>query len=406
MPRRTTPRLPAYRHHVASGQAVVTLTDALSKRRRDVYLGAFGSPESRAEYERVIADWLAGGKVVEASAKRTREQFTADRPDPRTMTVADLTRAYWRHLRSRHPGKLTGHLFHTRLALRLVRSLAGALPAREFGPRMLRKAQAIMVAHGLKRSTINARAQFIKAAYKWAVAEQLVAVDVWQALQTVPGLRRGEQGAKEGARVQPVPPAIVDATRPHLSPQVAALVDLMLLTGARAGELVGLRMADLNTTGRVWTANPTAHKGAWRDKTRTIYIGPKAQAIIQRFMTGRAVDAPLFSPREAEQWRRRQGAHCHRRPNQKPNPPKTDRKLGDAFTTTTLRKSIEYACRKTGVETWTPHQLRHSAATNIRREFGLEAAAVILGHSSAALTDSVYAERDRTQAENVLMKIG
>jgi integrase len=31
---------------------------------------------------------------------------------------------------------------------------------------------------------------------------------------------------------------------------------------------------------------------------------------------------------------------------------------------------------------WPPHQLRHNAGTNIRREFGVEAARVILGHCS------------------------
>jgi len=45
-------RVPIYWWHKASGQAVVTLDG------RDYYLGAFGSPESRAEYERVTGEWL------------------------------------------------------------------------------------------------------------------------------------------------------------------------------------------------------------------------------------------------------------------------------------------------------------------------------------------------------------
>ena len=39
------------------------------------------------------------------------------------------------------------------------------------------------------------------------------------------------------------------------------------------------------------------------------------------------------------------------------------------------------------VERWHPHRLRHSAATRIRREHGLEAARVILGHSSAVTSE-------------------
>jgi hypothetical protein len=40
---------PSYRHHKPSGQAVVTLDG------RDFHLGRPGSPESRAEYDRLIA---------------------------------------------------------------------------------------------------------------------------------------------------------------------------------------------------------------------------------------------------------------------------------------------------------------------------------------------------------------
>ena len=55
---------------------------------------------------------------------------------------------------------------------------------------------------------------------------------------------------------------------------------------------------------------------------------------------------------------------------------------------------------------WFPHQLRHSAATLIRRKFGLEAARIALGHSSALVTDAVYAERDMDKVVEVMKKIG
>jgi len=54
---------------------------------------------------------------------------------------------------------------------------------------------------------------------------------------------------------------------------------------------------------------------------------------------------------------------------------------------------------------WHPNQLRHSAATAIRKQFGLEAAQVILGHSRADVTQ-VYAERDSARAIEVVRKIG
>ncbi len=53
--------VPSYRLHGQSGQAVVTLSDGLGN-RRDVLLGKYGTPESRAEYVRVLAEWEAAGR--------------------------------------------------------------------------------------------------------------------------------------------------------------------------------------------------------------------------------------------------------------------------------------------------------------------------------------------------------
>ena len=54
---------------------------------------------------------------------------------------------------------------------------------------------------------------------------------------------------------------------------------------------------------------------------------------------------------------------------------------------------------------WHPHQLRHNAATELRKEFGLESARIILGHRSAAITE-VYAELDQEKAISAMLKYG
>lgn len=51
-------RPPKYRQHKPSGQAVVTLCG------HDHYLGKWQSTESKAEYDRLIAEWLANGRHV------------------------------------------------------------------------------------------------------------------------------------------------------------------------------------------------------------------------------------------------------------------------------------------------------------------------------------------------------
>jgi integrase len=50
---------------------------------------------------------------------------------------------------------------------------------------------------------------------------------------------------------------------------------------------------------------------------------------------------------------------------------------------------------------WHLHQLRHNAATRLRKDFGLEAAQVILGHRTLAVTE-IYAEKNVAAAMRIM----
>jgi integrase len=54
---------------------------------------------------------------------------------------------------------------------------------------------------------------------------------------------------------------------------------------------------------------------------------------------------------------------------------------------------------------WHPHQLRHNAATRLRREYGIEAARVILGHHSLEVTE-IYDEKDVAKAKQIMSEVG
>jgi len=54
---------------------------------------------------------------------------------------------------------------------------------------------------------------------------------------------------------------------------------------------------------------------------------------------------------------------------------------------------------------WHPHQLRHNAATRLRKHYGLEAAQVILGHSTMDTTE-MYAEQDAETAMKIMAEVG
>jgi integrase len=79
--------------------------------------------------------------------------------------------------------------------------------------------------------------------------------------------------------------------------------------------------------------------------------------------------------------------------------------LGDQYTTRTYAHAIGYGCKRAGVTHWPPNQLRHSAATWLRKEFGLDAARVILGHRTTTVTE-VYAEVDQQKALAIMERVG
>jgi hypothetical protein len=65
MPRTSPDFVPAYRKHKSTGQAVVTIDG------KDRYLGTHGTAASKAEYRRIVAEWMAGGQSLPDGTKRT-----------------------------------------------------------------------------------------------------------------------------------------------------------------------------------------------------------------------------------------------------------------------------------------------------------------------------------------------
>jgi integrase len=246
--------------------------------------------------------------------------------------------------------------------------------------------------------------------FKWAVEHELVSPSVLHGLQAVSGLKRGRTEAREGEPVKPVPPEHVEAVKLHLPRQVASMVELQRLTGARSSEICLLRACDIDMTGDVWTYRPHRHKGQHRGHDRIIDLGPKAQAIVREFLKA-DTEAYLFSPADAlaelraERHRNRKTPlSCGNRPgtNRRRKP---KRKPRERYDRTSYRQAIIRACERAGVPVWTPHQLRHLAATEIRKRYGLEAAQAVLGHRTIVATQ-IYAEQHRGVARRVAAEVG
>jgi integrase len=418
-------RVPSYRCKKVGHRkyACVSLPDGVSG-RRDILLGRYGSKESRIEYARVIAEWQAADR---------RLPHAEAEPG---LTINELILAYLPHVEQhyRHAdGTPTNELVDMKITLRPLKQLYGHTPAAAFGPLALKALrnhlirqpiirtvktvdpengkvtwQEKVVRIGLARSVVNQRINRIRRLFKWAVSEELVPSSVLEALRAVAGLQRGRSQARETEPIRPVSLALVEDTLPHLSPVVADMLRLQLLSGARSGEICVMRACDIDMSGSVWLYRPRRHKTEHRGKGRVIVLGPRAQEIVKRYLKAN-VEAYLFSPREAMEARRlklRQERRSKVTPSQMNRRKRRPRRVpGERYGPCAIALAVRRACRRAGLPHWHPHQLRHLAATQIRREYGVELARIILGHATAFTTE-IYAEADRQQAMEVVAKIG
>ena len=122
-------KVPSYRLHRPSGRALVTLNG------KDIYLGTYGSDESKAEYDRLIAEWLANQRQPTAVSVAGAGD-DAELPD---LTVDELFLAYWEFAREYYvkDGKPTGELEPIRQSEKAVTEMYGTTPVARFGPRAL-----------------------------------------------------------------------------------------------------------------------------------------------------------------------------------------------------------------------------------------------------------------------------
>lgn len=388
-------RVPKYRLHKASGQALV------EHEGRRIYLGRHGSAESKQRYRRFIAELFSPAS----------QQVTQPEPG-QSLSIDELILRYFRHAKQYYNknGKPTSELGGIRTALRRLRRLYGAQPAAEFSPKAFRQVRQGMIDEDLSRTYINQSMDRIRRMYRWAVAEELVPPSVIQALAAVPGLKRGRSEAKETPPVLPVDDAIVEATLRHLPPVLADMVRFQRLTGCRPTEVCTITPGRVDREPEVWLYRPESHKTEHHQRSRTVAIGPRAQAVLAPYLY-RPANEFCFSPRESERRRldqrhreRKTPSSCGDRPgtNRKRKPARTP---GPRYTKDSYNRAINRACKAASVAIWSPNQLRHARATEVRHEFGLEAAQVALGHSNANVTQ-IYAERDLSKSMEVAKRLG
>jgi len=402
--------LPKYRKHKASGQAVVTLDG------NDFYLGPHNTRASHREYDRLVGEWQQNGRQLPSDSAQV------------ALSMAELLNAYRKFAGQYYVknGAPTGAIHGVRAMLKLVRKYYGHTVARDFGPLALKSLQERMIETGASRRYINDHTKRVRRMFKWAAANELIQFESYQRLTTVEGLPKGRTKARETAPVSPVDDSTIELTLPHLPLVVADMVRFQRFNGCRPAEVCIVRPCDIDTGGEVWTYRPESYKTEHLGGYRIIFIGPRAQDVLRPYLL-RESTSYCFSPADSERQRLRDRQDQRTTPINHGNRPGTNRKRrrkrapGARYTSDSYRRAVQRACdvafpatgelNDQGIKTWqrqhrwSPNQIRHTAGTEIRKKFGLEAAQVALGHSSADVTQ-IYAERDQSKAAEIARQVG
>jgi integrase len=141
----------------------------------------------------------------------------------------------------------------------------------------------------------------------------------------------------------------------HRDRPAANIIGLLLLTGARRGEVFSMRWADVDLTAGVWTKPPASTK---QKKTHRVPLNGPALQLLQRLHAQRDKDAEHVFPSA------RNGNHR-----------------------ATIRRPWDEIRKAAGLKNFRLHDLRHSYASILASTgHSLPMIGALLGHSQAATT--------------------
>jgi integrase len=209
-------KIPTYRHHKASGQAIVSLSGV------DHYLGPYGTEVSKNEYDRVVGEWIVRGRRA------------AERNDSTVPLVKELLLAYLQHCQATMQAVEVEKI---KAALRPVREMYGETPVREFDAVPFEAMRLRLVKSGLAVSTIRDRMGTVRRMVQWGVSRRMAPPDSLASIKAVSQLRARRDGVKPSKKVRPAPHEHIEAILPHVSPTIRAMVELQAHTGMRPGEV-------------------------------------------------------------------------------------------------------------------------------------------------------------------------
>ena len=379
-PARATRRVPKLcRHRSRTGQIRGYVTDP--RIGREIYLGVYDSPECGDAYARWRREYLANTSppISPASSLPVRIDTPRD--------VADLLEVYLgeaRRLYRRVDGRPSTEVMRFQVLTRRVIKLGfGSMPVQTFGRRELLAIRDQMISENLtRRYVISSMARMIRA-FRFAESREMISIDQLTRMSALPPLRQTE--GKTEQVISGVTPRQLLTIYRRLSSHWQAMVAFHAFTGCRAENAITVRLDELDMTCVPWRYTPSQQKSAWRGKSLTIRVGPRARAALAPYLVDVHSSGYLF-PRSIG----REVTGIQKRTYQ------------------VYHWALTTACAKLKISRITPRQIRHTTASELlRRGVPIHLIGAILGHSSRAVgITGRYASPDERQVCDVVERFG
>jgi integrase len=372
-------------HRHSTGQARVVLCG------RTFYCGRFGTAAAGKRYAELVEQWERNGRKPLQPA-----------PDVEQVRPLRSVFATWESYldasgRYVKAGKPTSQRAIVALAVREFVERFGDVPASSYSERhLLQHRDELERRPRLSRGGINRKVGILVAGLRWAYGRGFITRDGWLGTSAVEPLTRAEAGNRDRKRTKrAVSLDEVERVAACLPRVPAAMLRLQAILGCRPGEVCGMRWCDIDRTPIVvdgitcWTYHVDGAKAEHHGKATSYAVPPRAQAILERFPPT-APAAPIFSPAstmaELHELRRaqRQTPETKQMHERDAGP---GREFADRYDVPTYRQAIERGIRKSGVQPFSPHEVRHGAVTRAAARFGAFAASVFANHANVSTTE-------------------
>jgi len=382
---------------------------------------SFGPPDGRSEGEIHVAfgQWLDLFTQHPHKTLSFTDPYEAiqNAVSPTTIrTIGEFVEKYVESIEQHYPELRDGKPNPKMLRINQLRPFLEPYetwPVADFGPDELKAVQDAMVEYryfrdkakekpiAYVRTAINRVINEIHGLWQWGVGREITTEAQKQLLKEVRPLRVGRTSARDRPKRASITLEEFEKVTGTLTPVVADMCRVMWATAMRPSEVCRMRPIDISREDPdCWLYVPGSdvspigdHKTAHQQRVRAIPLTSDAQAILEPRIEDFESTAYIFSPVEAVQdymdkrladretplsYGNRRGTNRKEHPMLKP---------GKMYTSLTLNGALNRACKRVGVERFTPYDLRRSAATRIRSELGREAAKLLLGHVSTDTTE-------------------